>query len=265
MGKEIQINSKILGSENNPVLLMLHGWGHSLVNLYPMGNLLKERFCVHVVDLPGFGNSPLPKESLYQETAWDTFRYAEEIISYMDANKIMTATVLGHSFGGRICLQLASKFPTRIDNLILIDSAGLKPIRSFLSNIRMRKIRLIGGSIYILKKFISKNKFQSLYNWYSKKFGSADFKNAGDLKQVLVKTVTENLEENAKTIMKNTLILWGENDTSTPLYMAKLLHRYIVNSTLIVMKNKGHEPFAGLGSHLCVYHINNYLNKMKND
>ena len=265
MKNENQLYSNILGNENCPVLIMLHGWGHTHAKLLPMGNLLKDQFYIHLIDLPGFGETPLPSESIESITAWDTYRYAEEIIAYMDTKNIKSATILGHSFGGRICLQLASKFSERVNDVILIDSAGLKPIRNFKSRIRFSKIKFIGVNIHLLKTFISNNTFQKLNNWYSNKYGSTDFKNAGELKQVLIKTVTENLEENAKMIKKKTLILWGENDTSTPLYMAKLLHYYIINSTLVVLKNKGHEPFTGLGSHLCVYHINNFLNKMKND
>ena len=265
MEKEIKIYSEILGEENSPVLLMLHGWGHTHSKLLGMGNILKDQYCIHLIDLPGFGQSSLPEEAEESNTAWDTQQYAEKIINYMNVNGIKSASILGHSFGGRICLRLASIYSDRINEVILIDSAGLRPIRDFKNRIRLRKIKIIGIIIQFLKLVISEQFFHKLHNWFSNKYGSTDYKNAGKLKQVLIKVVGENLADNAKAIKKRTLILWGGDDTATPLYMAKLLNQFIVNSTLIVMKNKGHEPFSGLGLHLCVYHIINFLKNNKND
>lgn len=259
-----QIHCEILGDQKLPVLLMLHGWGHSHVKLSPMGNLLKEKFRVHIFDLPGFGKSPLPKESASPETAWGTYRYAQAIIEYMDKNNIADASILGHSFGGTICLQLAGNFPERINDVILIDAAGLKPIITFKSRIRLGKIKLTDAVKHVSKIIVGKNMYQKLRDWRGSRHASAEVKIADELKQVFIKAVNENLEDDAKAIKKNTLILWGEYDRVTPLYMAKLLNQFIVNSTLILMKNKGHEPFSGSGLQLCVSHIINFLNNGKN-
>ena len=260
MAEESKLNHLILGVEGNPTFILLHGWGLSFRSLLPLGTLLSDSFHVHLIDLPGFGDSPLPPGASNKETSWDTYQYAERIIQYMNENDIHSAKILGHSFGGRVCLQLASKFANRIEEVILMDSAGLKPIRSFKSKIRIKRIRLIGWAIRFSKPLMSQKRHEKYYAWFGNKYGSTDYKNAGNLKHVFIKTVNEDQTESVKSIKKKCLILWGKDDTETPVYMANLLHSYIEKSKLIILGHKGHEPYSGLGSHLCAYHILNFLN-----
>ena len=73
------------------------------------------------------------------------------------------------------------------------------------------------------------------------KYGSADYKALdGVMKETFVKVVNENLYSHFKKIAMPTLILWGEKDKETPLYMAKKLKRIIKNSSLYVIKGTGH-------------------------
>ena len=73
------------------------------------------------------------------------------------------------------------------------------------------------------------------------KFGSSDYKNSPD---VLKKTMSIILNEDMKDIMTNikapTLLIWGENDTATPVQDGKTMERLIPGSGLIVYKNSGH-------------------------
>ena len=54
------LNTVVKGS-GRPPLIMLHGWGQSLKDLAPMGELLSRTREVHLIDLPGFGASPKPR------------------------------------------------------------------------------------------------------------------------------------------------------------------------------------------------------------
>ena len=258
MTKGLHFNHLILGSDKNPPLILLHGWGKSIDALLPLGVILSDSFRVYLPDLPGFGATPLPEEAKAEETAWTTYHYAEAVLDYMDQNGLSSAHFLGHSFGGRICLQLAAHFPDRVEDLILMDAAGLKPVRTRKQRLRLLRVRTIGRAIYLSKGLVGEKKFQEYRQWYAKKFGSKDYQNAGDMRRILVNTVNEDQTENARKIDKRTLILWGTGDLETPFYMAKKLHRYIQHSTLVEMEHKGHEPYSGMGSHLCAYHILNF-------
>src|SRR6476660_8087035 len=95
----VNLNAIKLGSRGRH-LIMLHGWGQTLASLYPLGELLASRAIIHLIDLPGFGSSGQPTGD------WDTERYSECILSYMDENELTQVDLLGHSFGGRISIRI---------------------------------------------------------------------------------------------------------------------------------------------------------------
>ena len=66
-------------SQHVPVIC-LHGWRHSLWNLKPLGELLAPYTEVHLIDLPGYGESTGPGEN------WGTKEYAEKILEFMRSN-----------------------------------------------------------------------------------------------------------------------------------------------------------------------------------
>src|SRR5262245_34456351 len=111
------LNVLKIGSGGNP-LIMLHGWGHSINEMRPLGELLSAGHPVHTVEFPGFGQSPVPKE------VWGTKDYAERILEYLDEQGIRATDLLGHSFGGRVSIQLATLRPDRVKHLVLINTAG---------------------------------------------------------------------------------------------------------------------------------------------
>lgn len=84
---------------------------------------------------------------------------------------------------------------------------------------------------------------------------SRDYRNAGELKNIFVKTVNEDLSEIAKHIECPVLLLWGEKDAETPVDIAKRYAALIPKSTLVVLPGKDHFPFLNEGAHLCAYHI----------
>jgi len=257
-----ELNCMVLPATNEPAgtpLLMLHGWGQSMISLHMMGSLLQRDREIHLIDLPGFGDSDLPEAAKSKEGAWDTRKYAHVIIEYMNGKGLKTANILGHSFGGRVCLQLAAHFPDRIEKVVLMDAAGLKPHRSLAHKLRLFKIKSIGSFIRTTRSLTGEKINKKWHGWFSSKYGSTDYKSASDMKNVLVKTVTEDQAENAKKIKHPTLLIWGENDQATPLDQAHRLKSYIANSELLVLENKGHMPYESLGSHLIVYHLRNWL------
>lgn len=102
-------------------LLCLHGWGQTHYNLEGLAELLKCESSPVLFDLPGFGNSPAPP------SVWSAVDYAKAFIQYMDDNNIEKASLLGHSFGGKIAMCTAINFPQRIHKLVLLAPSGISP------------------------------------------------------------------------------------------------------------------------------------------
>ena len=250
------LKDEILGSEHAQTIVMLHGWGRSLESLRGLGELLAVNFKVVLLDLPGFGGSPLHPGASNDGGGWDTLDYAKCVKAYLDRTGIEHAILLGHSFGGRISIRLSSRYPERFSSLILIGSHGLQLKRSLRFKLRSYVIRNIGR----LTKWLDGATGTRLYErMFIPRYGSVDYKNAGALRKTLVKTVTENLSKEVQAITLRTLLLWGEQDEQTPLELARQFHRLIPKSELHVFPNAGHEPFMDVGANLMCRYIERFL------
>lgn len=246
------LNTVVKGS-GSPPLVMLHGWAQSLKDLAPMGELLSRTRAVHLIDLPGFGASPKPT------TDWNTTQYAERILKYLEENDLKCVDLLGHSFGGRVAIRLASSHPDRLRSLTLINSHGIRLKQPFPKNVRPAVLKAGAKWCKRLDSAFGSNLFET---WFTPRYGSRDYKNAGALRNILVKTVNEDLTFDAAQVNVPTFLLWGELDQETPLAIGKRFHELIPNSQLTVLPGKDHFPFVGEGSHLCAYHVFNFLDKL---
>lgn len=251
----LPIHSETLGT-NGPTIVMLHGWGRSLFALRPLGELLAKDFKVVLIDLPGFGRSPLPPGASNDGGGWGTDEYAERVKAFLDQSGITQCILLGHSFGGRISVQLASRYPSLVSGLILVGSHGLKRKRALTDELRVRWIKTL---VTIAKSVDGLTGSRLFAHYLAPKFGSRDYKAAGDLRKTLVKTVNEDLSAKAATIKTPTLLLWGADDKETPIDLAKSFNALIAESELHIFPNKGHEPFADVGSHLLAHYISTFL------
>lgn len=247
---QVQLNTVQLGDRGHP-LVMLHGWGQNLQSLQPMAELLATRSQVHIIDLPGFGKSPPPPAD------WDTAQYADRIDEYLNEQGIESADMLGHSFGGRVSIRLASKSPQKVRSITLINSGGLQRASTLKQSLRRQWVRNLRNTLKLSP--INRDK---LLTWHSQKYGSRDYLNAGELRGTLVKTVSEDLTELASQISTPTLLLWGEADTETPVEMGHRYHSLLANSELITIPNRDHFMFQAEGSHLCAYYVDKFLAKL---
>lgn len=210
---------KINRKKDKPFLVFLHGWQGSLTNFQNLTRL-KSRYSTLQIDFPPFGKSKEPKD-------WNVFSYANMVISLCEHLKIKNAYFLGHSFGGRICILVGIIKPELASRLILVDSAGVKPKRK------------IG---YYLKK--TKFTMLKLLGCDTSMIGSKDYIVLNsNMKKTFSSIVSTTLEEYACKLEQKTLIVFGERDRETPIYMAKKLQKCIKNSTLYIMKNCGHFCF----------------------
>jgi pimeloyl-ACP methyl ester carboxylesterase len=242
-----QLNTIQLSSSGHP-LLMLHGWGQNLRSLQPMGELLADIAQIHILDLPGFGKSDPPPAD------WDTTQYADRLVAYMDDQGIATTDLLGHSFGGRVSMRLAHKYPDRVRSIIMINSGGLQSKKTWQKSLRSQWIKTMRSAFKI-----SPVNQQALLDWHSQKYGSRDYLNAGQLRGTLVKTVREDVTEIVPQIKAPVLLLWGEADTETPVEMAHRYHRLFPNAQLITVPRRDHFIYQNEGAHLCAYYVQQFL------
>ena len=214
-------------------IILLHGWGCSIETMIPILNILKDSAKVTVLDLPGFGESDKPEKPI------NSYEYTEIVNEFIEKIGIKTANILGHSHGGRIGIILSSKYPEKVNKLVLIDSAGIIPKRSLKYYFKVYSFKLL-KKIYLKLNKNDKRKLQKFY----KKYGSEDYKNSeGIMRQTMVKVINDNLEPLLEKIKAPTLLIWGEEDDSTPLYMAKIMEKKIKDSGLVLIEKGGHYSY----------------------
>jgi len=216
--------------EKSKVILFLHGWAADKYNLSSIYNYLLNSYRIITIDLPGFGQSDRPKETV------GTYEYSEIIYKFMTNLDIKKVSIVGHSFGGKIALLLSYNYPELIERLILIDSSGIKPKRGLLWYLKVFSFKFL--------KFLYKNMFKNRkLEDFKNKFGSDDYKKAGQMRDILVKTVNEDFTNILDKINCPVFLYWGEKDKDTPLWMAKIMVKKIKDVGLFVVKNGGHYSF----------------------
>lgn len=217
-------------------VLLLHGWGGSIETIIPIFNILHNKCRVVALDLPGFGESDIPKEP------WNSYDYADFIYKFIKRINMKNAIVFGHSHGGRIAIILSSKYDNIVSKLILIDSAGLIPKRKLNYYVKVYWFKFLKK---MYTTFTKANTREEKLELFYKKFGSTDYKAVqGIMRQTMVKVINDNLSSLLPFIKIPTLIIWGENDEDTPLYMGKIMEEKITDSGLIVLKGAGHYSYV---------------------
>ena len=220
---------------DGPAVLLLHGWGAHAGLMWPLAERLsKQGYRVYVPDLPGFGQTPPPPAT------WAVRDYVNFVLAYLDAVGMTRTHLIGHSFGGRLGLVLGADHAERLDKMVLIDSAGVKPPSSSGGDLRLNAYKAVrDGLANVGLKGVS----NSLRGWYTERYGSADFKSAGPLRETFVKVVNEDLLPYAARVKPSTLLLWGEADEDTPVWMAKQLEAHIPDAGLHTFPGAGHYSY----------------------
>lgn len=108
----MQLHFKQLG-QGEP-LVMMHGLFGASDNWLGVASKLAEKFHLFLVDLRNHGLSPHSDETNYPIMAAD-------VAEFLDTQKLERANILGHSLGGKVAMQLALDFPSRVEKLIVSD------------------------------------------------------------------------------------------------------------------------------------------------
>lgn len=221
--------------EGYPVLL-LHGWGSSFDVYKGIINTLKNRYKVVALNFPGCGNSDT------MENPWNLDDYCNLVLKFMNEIGIENPIMFGHSHGGRVTLKMAADKMVNPPKIVLLDSAGLIPQKSFRQKWRAKSFKIIKTvlTLPIIKSFSA-----PLLEKARKHYGSADY-NAAPLvlRKTLVSLVNTDLRDILHNIACPTLLIWGENDTATPLADAKIIESKIRDCGLCVIKGTGHYSFC---------------------
>jgi len=220
--------------ENNSFadVLILHWWGGKSDSWVEVAEKISDKwFKVIVPDLPWFWKTEITK--VY--TLSDYAQLVEEFCKKLDLKNII---LWGHSNGWAISITLENRWKISIDRLVLNNSAG---IRNDEKRTKKRKmLNFVIKNLKFLKKLFIFKKIRIIFYkiiWWH------DYLNAEKspfLKQTYLNMISSDLQEKIKKIKKDTLIIWWELDTYTPLSDWHFMRNNISNSKMVVLDNETH-------------------------
>jgi len=225
-----------------PVLL-LHGWGASSQLFRAVMSALSAEHDVIALDFPGFGATPPPPEP------WSVGDYAAWLRDVMDSLGVRQADVIGHSFGGKVAIKLAAAWPDRVRRLVLTDSAGIVPRRTWRYHVR---VRLFKGMRWLAQSALTPGPCRRWASGWVARQGSSDYRQAsGVVRATLVRVVNEDLQGLLPAIQAPTLLIWGERDEDTPVADAQLMERLIPDAGLVIFEGAGHFAYLEQVGRFC--------------
>jgi pimeloyl-ACP methyl ester carboxylesterase len=188
---------------------------------------------VIALDLPGFGESDPPPE------AWDADDYMRFVLRFLDELGVERVHVVGHSNGGRVGICMAAEHPDRIGRLLLVDSAGLRPKRGWRYRLKVA-VAKVGKVVGRLGP-----PGRALQQRLRARVASTDYLEASEaMRGTFRRLIAQELSDRMPRITATTLLVWGENDDDTPLWMAHRMQELIPDAGLAVFEGAGHFSYA---------------------
>lgn len=238
MEKDIDIDGMTIHYEETgpsdgiPVLLM-HGWGCDHTTVRSIAAVMEPAMRVINVDLPGHGKSSEPT------SVWGVEDFTVLMEKMVKKLNMVRPVLIGHSFGGRVAILMSSR--NEVGKVVLVDAAGIKPRRSIKYYWKVYTFK--AGKNVLLTLFGKEKGGKMVEKWRGRK-GSADYRNSSPMmRAVMSRCVNEDLRHVMPNIKSSTLLVWGEDDTATPLADAKTMERLMPDAGLVAFPGCAHYSF----------------------
>jgi len=222
----MQVNIEYTQEGKGRDVVFLHGWGQNKEMMEPLAAHMADRFRVTNLDFPGFGKSDLPP------VPWGVDDYTLWFEDFTQKTGIIDPILIAHSFGARVAIRYASR--NKVHKMVLTGAAGLKPKHKIDYYLRVYTYKAAKQIFRLpfLKQYLENMR---------KQFGSADYKSStGVMRASFVKIVNQDLLPYLKTITCPVLLIWGEKDDATPLWMGKVMEKEFRDAGLVIFENDDH-------------------------
>ena len=231
----VRLHAEQYGQGGKPVLL-LHGWGCSIKHFAPVAEDLKRDRLVTAIDFPAHGESAQPP------APWGVSDFTEMTAALIRQLKLSPADIIAHSFGARVAIDLAAKHPELVSRMVLTGAAGIRkpqtPEQQKKAAQYQRKKALLNrlSALPGLKAPVDR-----LMEAERQKHGSPDYLALSpEMRQTFVRIVNEDLSDRLPLIQASTLLVFGAQDTETPLWMGQKMEQLIPDAGLVVFENGDH-------------------------
>ena len=199
-----------LKAGSGPPVVLIHGGASDSRDWVSTIAALSNRYSLYAPDLIGFGQSDRTRDGYYFSD------FTEFIMGFLDTLGLEKPALVGHSFGGRLCLEIALQHPEKVRKLVLVHASGLGKIS------RLGTVVLTG--FWAMRKILRR---PQPYPKFLAREGE-------DVSWLCLDELP-----NLKT---PTLIIWKRYDPYLPLAIARRAKELIPGARLVVLPGYGHAP-----------------------
>jgi pimeloyl-ACP methyl ester carboxylesterase len=227
-------------------LVFVHGLGGDFTHFEHIAPAFVDRFRVIGLDMPGCGDSCKPRSRHSLKS------YADTLLAALDQLGVKKATLVGHSAGGAVCAMAALMAPERVEDLVLINTAGLRyypPLLRLAARMLIRR-PIIDGILLISAYAILEHVFTAK-NEFTRKFAEDNIHRPraarlADIGKVIADLLPDlmsgTLSKDADRLEHPTLLIWGADDRLMPLETVRRAAALLPGGQLAVLDGCGHMP-----------------------
>ena len=212
-------------------IICLHGWADSAQGFTPLLQALQTKRPIYCLNLPGFGGSQAPPHP------WGVTDYAHFVSEFMQKMQLNSAVLMGHSNGGAIAVKVAAEQPALVDRLILIASAGIRSTAD--QRLHRQAFKWLAKTGRVVSRPLGQHMQSRLKRQLYKKAGS-DYLLVPHMHETFKKVVGEDVRQAAQSCVCPALLIWGDQDTATPLFMAQAYAELMPQSHLEIIEGATH-------------------------
>lgn len=239
------------GLEHRDTVVLIHGLGElaskDWLTVIPA---LAKQYHVVAIDLPGFG---LSQGAVFTYSPKEYAKVIDWVISHYRHPNAQVHLV-GHSMGAAISLYYASQYPGKIEQLVLVDAAGILDRTAYLKQISKRDIanselpqglrRVLARVDNFADKMLEKTGTGlDPTKWLSR---NESIRNMTIGEQTNTNAALALMEQNFSVLnyqqMPATQLIWGADDQVAPLRTAEALLHVLPTAQLKVIAGAGHVP-----------------------
>ncbi len=209
----------------------------------PLISRLSARFHVIAFDFPGHGLSARPQH------AWGMDEQVELVLQIAENKHLSNFGIVGHSNGGRVALELASRSPSDQGPafLALIAPSGIRRKRTLSYFIRLWTAKILKAPFLVLPekpRELGLDWIRHSLIW--RLLGSSDYRQlSGVMRETFVRTVNHYFgngpnESGLNNVTCDVVLFWGSDDTSISRKQMDMMLDLLPNAGLYVVKDAGH-------------------------
>lgn len=245
-------------SGSGPAILLIHGVGDNSTTWETVQTRLAQRFTVIAPDLLGHGESDKPRADYSVAAFANGMR---DLLAVLDIDRV---TVVGHSLGGGVAMQLAYQYPQLVERIVLVAAGGVTTDVSFA--LRLAALPMASEALAMLRvpgvlpalhlfgraaeTVLGSTKFgrdlpgfvrvvSRLQNPASLSAFSRTLRAVVDGHGQLVTGLDRSYLMQSMPMQ----LIWGEDDSVIPVSHARTAHAALPDSHLDIFENSGHTPF----------------------